>query len=415
MRMRKTLFIAIVLSASVSFADESVPNTVNPSSGGESVTSAPSAGTVSRTGSSNIVVKIQNSCFATNLRSVSNPIAPDGLVTANLKLSAAGQAVDLAVVYPGEVVTNGGAQKPLSVNVKSGPSGTTAAVYGNTIQVQLPVTFQSSVTADGTISKTSEKVYVSSSSFSQEMVDCASKGAVYGTWGYSTWQPTYQCGAYMGQSGPLSASISPAVVSADNTSVQINVAFPGQTGFCGGYFSPLMVFWDEERPLFNGITEFPLSPTGKTAWPEKGSPGAFLALDRDHSGKIDRKDELFGDSEDFKNGFEALRPLDSNKDGWISASDKKFKNLILWFDKNGDGVSQKSEMVKASDVIEKISLSYSKGHLRPIGLMAEEREQSIVILKKDHKKVQIVDVWLSPVFNSTLSDSRNPASEKQPN
>jgi hypothetical protein len=132
---------------------------------------------------------------------------------------------------------------------------------------------------------------------------------------------------------------------------------------------------------------------------------------RDGNGKIDQKNELFGDSPEAVNGFEALREFDTNHDGWISKKDKNFAKLVLWFDRNGDGKMTPDEVVPASQIIEKISLKYSKGHLRPIGRHAEEREVATVILKKHHQKVQVADIWLSPIFESSgkLSDNRKPS------
>jgi uncharacterized Zn ribbon protein len=194
--------------------------------------------------------------------------------------------------------------------------------------------------------------------------------------------------------------------------VDISVAFPGQNGFCGGHFSPLMVFFDENRPKFTNKADYPLNPSGKTMWPEKNAPGYFLAWDKKGNKKIKDKDQLFGGSEDAQdvkdsNGFEALRALDSNKDNVIDEKDKEFKNLVLWQDKNGDGISDASEVVLLKKFkIKSISLNYTKGNVRPIGLYAEEREKStFTYINSKGKKVnaEIVDIWLAPVPKSLLT------------
>src|SRR5207253_11090393 len=164
-------------------------------------------------------------------------------------------------------------------------------------------------------------------------------GAVWGSYEWSSYVPTYGCGEFMGKTGTLTASVGGIAVSTDTSNIEINVSYPGQTGFCGGYWSPLMVFFDDQRPNFDNSSKFPLNPGGETMWPKADHPGWFVSLDRDGNGLIDKKNELFGENEAeaTANGFDALKKLDSNKDGVIDAKDKEFKNLVLWKDKNGDG------------------------------------------------------------------------------
>ena len=85
-----------------------------------------------------------------------------------------------------------------------------------------------------------------------------------------------------------------------------------------------------------------------TGWlsPDDG----FLVLDRNLNGVIDSGRELFGDStikrdgQRAADGFDALRDLDSNADGKISALDSRFAELRLWRDLNQDGISQGNEL-----------------------------------------------------------------------
>jgi len=128
------------------------------------------------------------------------------------------------------------------------------------------------------------------------------------------------------------------------STIELSASFPGQTGFCGGCWSPLMVFLDESRPKFTQVVDFPLNTIGKTDWPEQNSPGYRIAIDLDRSWAIDPRLELFGQIAEIQNGFEALKKLDSNRDGLIDIKDKHFNKLILWQDKNGDGKSHKIEM-----------------------------------------------------------------------
>jgi len=86
---------------------------------------------------------------------------------------------------------------------------------------------------------------------------------------------------------------------------------------------------------------------------------AFLALDRNRDGIINDGTELFGDQRGAANGFEELRKLDTNGDGKISAGDKYFDKLLLFRD-NGDGQTQKGELISLRDAgIESISLNYA--------------------------------------------------------
>jgi len=82
----------------------------------------------------------------------------------------------------------------------------------------------------------------------------------------------------------------------------------------------------------------------------------------------------------------------------IDRKDKEFKNLVLWNDKNGDGKSDKEEIMKLSKKVIKISLDYKKGILQPIGSYAEARERAKFWYKENGKikTGEIIDIWLAP-------------------
>jgi Ca2+-binding RTX toxin-like protein len=85
-----------------------------------------------------------------------------------------------------------------------------------------------------------------------------------------------------------------------------------------------------------------------TGWarPDDG----FLVRDLDGNGVIDTGRELFGVDTLKSNGslatqgFDALKDLDSNNDGFITSADAAFGELKVWQDINQDGITQSGEI-----------------------------------------------------------------------
>ena len=176
--------------------------------------------------------------------------------------------------------------------------------------------------------------------------------------------------------------------------------FLGQHNFCGSYYSPLMLFFDKRRPRFSGRSSFPLhNGHSMTYWVERTAPGYFLALDRNRDGRITSAQELFGEGPLYDNGFKKLKSFDKNADFKIDKKDKVFKRLLLWRDKNGDGISQKSELSSLkSHGVRSIGLYYKK-NTKSYGRRAEAREMGgFRFFKKGVKKTGAVwDMWFSPI------------------
>ena len=402
------VFFSMMMISFSSFGEErEIPMSVNPSASGEAISNVPASGNITRSWKKDMVIKIHNSCYGTNLRQTSNPLAPSSIIHADLQLKVGTETYDIKVKYPAAVVTHAGMTNsgnkisPMDSSLYSISKGSqkidlTAGIYGNTIVLKTAIPSTASVGEAGGISTTTRTVELVGKSFVQEVTNC-NGGPVYGSYGHSSHTATYACGDYMGKNGPLTTT-DVGGISNDQSQIEFSVSFPGETGFCGGYWSPLMLFFSDARPQFNNVSDFPLIPGLKTMWPEKGAPGFFLALDRDHSGKIDKKDELFGDNKTQENGFEVLKKLDSNNDGYIDKNDSVFKDLVLWNDVNGDGKSQKKELSKLSLKVERISLNYNDKKVEPLGKFAEARQFSSFTFKSDGKikEGEVIDIWLAP-------------------
>jgi hypothetical protein len=218
---------------------------------------------------------------------------------------------------------------------------------------------------------------------------------------------------YYGNVGPLSSKIS-WYTSVDSKVVDVYADFPGaaflgqravyqgetRTGFCGGYYSPIMLFFDDNTPQFTATSNFSLAKTqpGKIYWPEAGSSGYFLVVDEKNNSQILNGSQMFGDTEKFASGFENLASYDLNKDGIIDGKDKIFKSLKLWNDKNADGISQKDELKTLKEMgVTSINLKVIN-ETKKFGDRAEYKERSDFKFKMNGKRKTgiVLDMWFSP-------------------
>ena len=125
----------------------------------------------------------------------------------------------------------------------------------------------------------------------------------------------------------------------------------------------------------SGGVPFAIGPTSikrRVSWTTPGGSNAWLAYDRNGNGIIDNGTELFGNFTDQpepprgqeRNGFLALAQLDrashgGDESGAIDAGDRVFRSLLLWADRNHDGVSQANELSSLSQAkVTAIRLGY---------------------------------------------------------
>ncbi len=351
------------------------------------------------------------SCYATNLRSVGNPVAENSLITAVFDAYDSSNTLkNFKLQFPAEYLKHPSARVPSAdlkftslvrfVDPPTSPTLSSIKAYDNVLQFLVQDLYQVSATSSGEVTNLSaNNLIVSGVRFLQE-------GAP-------------SLGSYFGSNGPLSSSIS-WYTSKDGRNIQIYASFPGaaspgqgavyqgetRTGFCGAYYSPLMLSFYGKLPKFSGKSNFPLTKDyPSTYWPEANAPGYFLALDINKNKKIDDSTEVFGNDSTHANGFKKLAAYDTNKDGVIDRKDSDFKTLQLWNDKNGDGISQISELFTLKQKnVEKIVLAYVP-ETKMFGERAEYREKSTFVFSKNGKKItgDVYDIWLSPAGTTVIA------------
>ena len=152
-------------------------------------------------------------------------------------------------------------------------------------------------------------------------------------------------------------------------------------------------------PLADSLIWFDLDNNGfkeHTAWVDKGD--GLLALDLDSNGQIDHGGELFGnysllpDGSKARNGFEALKQYDSNRDGVLDAGDERWQDFRIWRDADGNGVSEGAELQSLDEAgIRAIDLAYTESDHRDIHGNSHKQRGSIQW--RDGQTGLASDVW----------------------
>ena len=111
-------------------------------------------------------------------------------------------------------------------------------------------------------------------------------------------------------------------------------------------------------------------------WVVPRGDDAFLALDLNGNGAIDDGTELFGngtllylENRLAENGFIAMAQYDrfalgGNEDGRLSPEDEVWPDLLMWLDRDADGVTDRGELTPVidSDLIEISLITYETNH-----------------------------------------------------
>lgn len=304
------------------------------------------------------------SCFGTNLRGVSNPVSPDSTIHAAIEyLSSDNTYKTYKVSFPALAVVR---NSRLSQNL-TGQSGIVSS--DGTLTTKFTARLEDGLIRVAMINTRSIglDVLASGTDFGK-LNQINSKAKLFRAVRFNQeLPPNAKTGKYMGASGPLTANI--RWYHAENgKSTVLYASFPGETGFCGGYFSPLVLNFSDDLPQVSNTSFFPLyqnqlatKKKEKIFWPTFSKNLFFLGYDRNENRKIDHGGELFGDINGYENGFQNLSFYDSNKDGVIDKNDPIYSQLLLWQDKNQDGISQRLEVYRLDDLgVQSLSLEYRK-------------------------------------------------------
>ena len=133
-----------------------------------------------------------------------------------------------------------------------------------------------------------------------------------------------------------------------------------------------------------------------TGW--VGKDDGLLVRDINGNGQIDNGTELFGNNsvlsngKKAKNGFEALKDLDSNQDYVFDQNDAAWNEVKVWKDSNSNGIVDEGELLTMEQVgITGFDLNYQSQSRDDAN--GNAHLQTSTITKADGTTADITDVW----------------------
>ncbi len=359
--------------------------------------SIPDAATGCRASAGKLQVLVKTMCFGTNNRVVNNPVSAASKITMTLKVKGmAANEAPITVSFLGtqlyEIGRFSDAVFPGNPSLTADNVTGKVQAAGNSLVMERAIGKSYSELAKQDRTNYVESLTFSQTVSSQDLSNCKSVSPSGGI-GVAACE-------YLAKDGDVTPVTTWKMDEECGNTLFITAAFPGQDGFCGGYHSPLMLFFDAGMPAFTGESAFPLNDSAETIhWMEPNAPGYLLALNEKGDGQITRADQLFGQTPKFKSGFEALAVHDTDKDGKITPKDKVWKKLVLWNDKNGNGKSEKGELFTLNQMkVKSIDLKYDESRRLNLGGRADAKESAVFSFTGKDGKVEsgtVYDIWFN--------------------
>ncbi len=145
-----------------------------------------------------------------------------------------------------------------------------------------------------------------------------------------------------------------------------------------------------------------------TGW--VGKDDGLLVRDINGNGQIDNGTELFGNNsvlsngKKAKNGFEALKDLDSNQDYVFDPNDAAWNEVKVWKDSNSNGIVDEGELLTMEQAgVDHIRLTdKTKNQTDEFGNI---HRQSGYFMSSDGKLETMTDVWFATESTDTIDQS----------
>jgi hypothetical protein len=148
-----------------------------------------------------------------------------------------------------------------------------------------------------------------------------------------------------------------------------------------------------------------------TGW--AASDDGLLVRDLNGDGAINNGGELFGNNtrlsngQNAANGFEALKDLDSNKDGKLNSADTAWNTLRVWKDTDGDAKTDTGELLTLAEAgVKEFKLAYTDTSSTPDQHGNEHKQTSSYTTTAGTVRA-VHDVWFGTDNWNTI-DQRTP-------